>query len=447
MRKVTAKHLRFRIGSQSKSFIFLLAASIALPSLSIDSCLASLPVIGVSLGVHPADTVAILSLFMVGFAGGQLAFGPLSDRIGRRPALLFGCVLFAVAAVGCACAPTLTTLAFWRFVQGLGAAAGSVITFAIIRDLFSGAAGRSRLSYISVVGTIAPIVAPTVGGLIATWQGWRAVFFWLAAAGALLVIILFFSLEESLPTRNRHALRPRHLVTNYWRVLSHRTCLLYLLIGGFSFGALFAYVSGSAFVFIDVFGVDPRIYGALFAVNAFAIAVGAFISGRLTTRGVSTNRLIIAGLLISFCATSALFGGAIMGWLNAFSIMPLLILNTFSMGLVTPNAVHGTMEPMPRIAGVASSAFGSIRMLGGAISSEFVAIWYRGTPVAMGETMALFAACSLFVGLLLIQPRRRQGERRERAETIANALNRRRGEKRTRGYTREAATRPNRTRF
>ena len=422
MRKVTAKHLRFRIGSQSKSFIFLLAASIALPSLSIDSCLASLPVIGVSLGVHPADTVVILSLFMVGFAGGQLAFGPLSDRIGRRPALLFGCALFAVAAVGCACAPTLTTLAFWRFVQGLGAAAGSVITFAIIRDLFSGATGRSRLSYISVVGTIAPIVAPTLGGLIATWQGWRAVFFWLAAAGVLLVIILFFSLEESLPTRNRHALRPRHLVTNYWRVLSHQTCLLYLLIGGFSFGALFAYVSGSAFVFIDVFGVDPRVYGALFAVNAFAIAVGAFISGRLTTHGVSTNRLIIAGLLISFCATSALFGGAIMGWLNAFSIMPLLILNTFSMGLVTPNAVHGTMEPMPRIAGVASSAFGSIRMLGGAISSEFVAIWYRGTPVAMGETMALFAACSLCVGLLLIQPRRRQGEHRERAETIATAV-------------------------
>jgi MFS transporter, DHA1 family, multidrug resistance protein len=402
MREATVKNLRFRIGPQSKSFIFLLAASITLSSLSIDSCLASLPVIGVSLGEHPGDTVSILSLFMIGFAGGQLAFGPLSDRIGRRPALLIGCVLFAIAAVGCACAPTLTVLAFWRLVQGLGAAAGSVITFAIIRDLFSGAAARSRLSYISVVGTIAPIVAPTVGGLIATWQGWRAVFFWLAAAGALLIIVLLTGLEESLSARNRHALRPRRLITNYWRVLSHRTCILYLLIGGFSFGALFAYVSGSAFVFIDVFGVDPRIYGALFAVNAFAIAVGAFTSGQLSTRGVAANRLILAGLVISFCATAALFSGAILGWLNALSIMPLLILNTFSMGLVTPNAVHGTMEPMPRIAGVASSAFGSIRMLGGAISSEFVAMWYRGTPLAMGETMALFAACSLFVGLFLI---------------------------------------------
>jgi len=424
MRKVTVKRLPFRIGPQSKSFIFLLAASIALPSLSIDSCLASLPVIGISLGARPVDTVSILSLFMIGFAGGQLAFGPLSDRIGRRPALLIGCVLFAVAAVGCACAPTLIILSFWRFVQGLGAAAGSVITFAIIRDLFSGTAARSRLSYISVVGTIAPIVAPTVGGLIATWQGWRAVFFWLAAAAVLLIIVLLVGLEESLSNRNRHALRPQRLITNYWRVLSHRTCLLYLLIGGFSFGALFAYVSGSAFVFIDVFGVDPRIYGALFAVNAFAIAVGAFISGRLSTRGVAANRLILAGLIISFCATAALFCGAILGWLNAFSIMPLLILNTFSMGLVTPNAVHGTMEPMPRIAGVASSAFGSIRMLGGAVSSEFVAWWYHGTPVAMGETMALFAACSLFVGLFLIQPRRSRGERRESPmEPIANAVN------------------------
>jgi MFS transporter, DHA1 family, multidrug resistance protein len=176
-------------------------------------------------------------------------------------------------------------------------------------------------------------------------------------------------------------------------------------------------------VFIDVFGVDPRIYGALFAVNAFAIAVGAFTSGRLSTRGVSANRLIIAGLLISFCATAALFGGAFLGWLNAFSIMPLLVFNTFSMGLVTPNAVHGVMEPMPRIAGVASSAFGGIRMLGGAISSEFVAVWYHGTPAAMCETMALFAACALFVGLLLVQPRRSQAQRPERSDPVANALN------------------------
>lgn len=207
-----------------------------------------------------------------------------------------------------------------------------------------------------------------------------------------------------MPTRDQNALRPRDLVLNYWRVLSHRTCVLYLLIGGFSFGGLFAYVSGSALVFIDVFKVDPRIFGALFAVNAFALAIGAFVSGRLSIRGVPGNRLIIFGLMISSGATAALFAGGLFGWLNAISIMPFLILNTFAMGLITPNAVHGTLEPMPRIAGVASSAFGSIRMIGGALSSEFVAWCYHETPVAMGGTMALFAFCALLTGVWLFQP-------------------------------------------
>ena len=410
-----------KISPESKSFILLLAASVTLPSLSIDSCLASLPAIGGSFGVQSAVTVSILSWFMAGFAGGQLAFGPLSDRLGRRPALLVGCVLFSIAAVGCALAPSLTALTFWRFIQGVGAAAGSVIGFAIVRDRFSGPAARSRLSYISVVATIAPIIAPTLGGWIAAAQGWRAVFFWIAGAGTLLVIVLLASLEESMPIRNRGALRPRELALNYWQVLSHRSCRLYLLIGGLSFGALFAYVAGSAFVFIEVFKVDARIYGALFAVNAFAIGVGAFTSGRLSVRGISANRLIIAGLIISSCACGLLLTGALLGWLNVISIMPLLILNTFSMGLVTPNAVHGALEPNPEISGVASSAFGSIRMLGGAVASEFVALWYHGTPVAMGATMALFAASSLVMGILLFRRKREFVRTRNRRSSATKA--------------------------
>ena len=395
-----------KISPESKAFIILLAASVTLPSLSIDSCLASLPVIASSLGVDAGAAVSILSLFLAGFAAGQLAFGPVSDRFGRRPALVFGCLLFSVASVGCALAPSLAVLTTWRFVQGIGAAAGSVIALAIVRDRFSGSAARARLSYISVVGTIAPIIAPTLGGLIAALQGWRSVFFWLAIAGAIVVSVLLLGLEESIPTRNPQALKPRHLLSNYWRVFSHKTCVIYLLIGGLSFGALFAYVSGSAFVFIDVFRVGPRIFGILFAVNACAIAIGALASGRFGAKGVSTTRLVISGLVISFSATGLLLGGALLGRLNAVSIMPLLILNTLSMGLITPNAVHGTLEPLPSIAGVASSAFGSIRMLGGAISSELVAMFYHGTAVAMGLAMFLFAACALLVGTRLVVGRR-----------------------------------------
>jgi len=211
---------------------------VTLPSFSIDSCLASMPNIGVSLGAAPAATALVLSLFMVGFGCGQAVFGPLCDRLGRRPALLLGCLLFTLAAVGCAVAPSIESLVFWRFVQGAGAAASSVTVFAVVRDRFSGAAARVRFAYVNVVAMIAPMIAPTLGGLIAAWAGWRAVFFFLAIGGTLLALIISLCLEESIRCRNRQALVLANLIGNYWRVLSHRTCLGYALVGGLSFGSL-----------------------------------------------------------------------------------------------------------------------------------------------------------------------------------------------------------------
>lgn len=386
---------------------------VTLPSFSIDSCLASLSNIGVSLHAPPAATALVLSLFMMGFGCGQVIFGPLCDRFGRRPTLLLGCVLFAAASVGCAVAPSIESLVFWRFVQGAGSAAGSVITFAVIRDLFSGTTARARFAYVNVVAMIAPMIAPTLGGLIAAWAGWRAVFFFLAIGGTLLAIVITLSLEESIQFRNKRALILTTLVANYWRVLSHRICRGYALVGGLSFGGLFAYVSGSAFVFIEVFKVDSHVYGGLFAINAFCLAIGAFISGRLATRGVSGRRLIMTGLVIGLISSALLLvfaGGRIM---TLASTMPLLMLNTFSIGLLSPNVVHGIMEPLPEIAGVASSVFGGIRMVVGAIASELVAILYRGTPMAMSETMTLFAAASLVAGCLLFLPAGRRGQELE----------------------------------
>jgi MFS transporter, DHA1 family, multidrug resistance protein len=399
----------FRIAPGSRWFTVLLAMIVTLPSFSIDSCLASMSNIGVSLHAPPAATALVLSLFMVGFGCGQVIFGPLCDRLGRRPALLLGCALFILAAVGCAVAPSIESLVFWRFIQGAGAAAGSVIVFAVVRDLFTGTAARTRFAYVNVVAMIAPMVAPTLGGVIAAWAGWRAVFFLLAFGGTLLALLIALSLEESIHSRNRHALVLTNLVANYSRVLSHRTCLGYALVGGLSFGCLFAYVSGSAFVFIEVFKVDAHVYGALFAVNAFCLAIGAFTSGKLATRRVSGRRIIITGLAIGVVASSLLLAFAIIGIMILTLTMPLLMLSTLATGLVGPNVVHGTLEPLPEIAGVASSVFGAIRMLIGAIASELVAIFYRGTSMAMSETMTLFAAAALVVACLLFLPAWRRG--------------------------------------
>jgi DHA1 family bicyclomycin/chloramphenicol resistance-like MFS transporter len=390
--KQQLRDVRYKIHPNSKFFIVLLAAVVMLPSLSIDSCLASLPNIGLSLRAQPAATAMILSLFMAGFAVGQIIFGPLCDRLGRKPALLIGCVAFTIAAFGCATAPSMNSLVFWRFLQGIGAAAGPVISFAIVRDLFVGLGARKRFAYVGVVATLAPIVAPTLGGLISSWAGWRAVFYFLAAGGVLLGIVILLSLEESIGRRDREALLMSNLSTNYWRVLSHRACRTYVIIGGLSFGGLFAYVSGSAFVFIEIFKLDQRMFGLLFALNAVGIALGALVTGRLS--GIPAKQMITAGLAVGLITSGALVLLTVVHAITPLSAMPFLMLNTFSIGMVTPNVVHGTMEPVPEIAGVASSLFGSARMLAGAISTEVVAFCYNGTPLAMTGAMLLFAAAA-----------------------------------------------------
>ena len=414
-------HAPYKIHSNSKLFIVLLAAVVMLPSLSIDSCLASLPNIGLSLRAQPAATALILSLFMAGFAVGQIIFGPLCDRLGRRPALLIGCAVFTVAALGCALAPTIQVLVFWRFLQGIGAAAGPVISFAIVRDLFVGSGARKRFAYVGVVATVAPIVAPTLGGLISSWAGWRAVFHFLAGGGILLGIVILLCLEESIARRDKRALFIRDLSTNYWRVISHRACRTYVMIGGLSFGGLFAYVSGSAFVFIEIFKLDQRMFGVLFALNAFGIALGAFITGRLS--GFPAKRMISIGLAIGLFSSGALVMLTAAHAITPLSAMPFLMLNTFSIGLVTPNVVHGTMEPVPEIAGVASSLFGSARMLAGAISTELVAFWYNGTPRAMTSAMLLFAAAAFGYWLFSrrsLQEARQAAPQRRAENSFAN---------------------------
>jgi len=398
------RHLRnapYKIHSSSKLFIVLLAAVVMLPSLSIDSCLASLSNIGFSLHAQPAATALILSLFMAGFAVGQIIFGPLCDRLGRRPALLIGCAVFTVAALGCALAPTIQVLVFWRFLQGIGAAAGPVISFAIVRDLFVGSGARKRFAYVGVVATLAPIVAPTLGGLISSWAGWRAVFYSLAAGGILLGIVIVLCLEESIVRRDKQALQFGNLCMNYWRVISRRDCRTYVIIGGLSFGGLFAYVSGSAFVFIEIFKLDQRAFGALFALNALGIALGALTTGRLS--GTPAKRMISIGLAIGLAASAMLVLLTVVHAITPLSAMPFLMLNTFSIGIATPNVVHGTLEPVPEIAGVASSLFGSARMIAGALSTQVVAFWYNGTPLAMTGAMLLFAAAAFGFWLLSLR--------------------------------------------
>ena len=207
--------MRLKLRPDSAAFTLLLAGLAALPPLGIDMNLPALAQIGRDLHAPAAQTGLTLSLFLLGYAAAQLLFGPLSDRFGRRGPLFAGCLLFTLGALGAATAPGITALLAWRVVQGAGAGAGSVMAFAVVRDLFSGTAARVKLAYVNAVMNVAPMVGPTFGSLMLPVTGWRPIFGVQAAAGVLLVLAVLLAFVESHARPDVNALTPVRLVRNY----------------------------------------------------------------------------------------------------------------------------------------------------------------------------------------------------------------------------------------
>ncbi|WP_375496468.1 multidrug effflux MFS transporter [uncultured Nostoc sp.] len=384
-----------RIRPNTLSFTVFLGALSALPPLSIDMGLPAFPTISEALRASSGSVGLTLSLFMLGFALAQLVFGPLSDRFGRRPVLLFGCGLFTLAGAACAVAPSINSLIAWRLVQGAGAGAGMVMTLAIVRDLFEGATARAQLSYVNLVMSVAPMIAPTIGGRVLMVAGWRAIYGTLAIAGLFLVLSIALGLSESIGHRDVNAIQPVRLIKNYGRILTNPICLGYALVNAFNFGCMFAYVAGSPLVMLNVFGVSTATYGWLFASTAFGIMAGSFLNGRLSIRGVLPSRLLTVGLVTATASAIALVIVSVSGAAQVITLMPLLVINTFCRGIISPNAMHGAIQPVPESAGVAAAVVGFMQMLAGAVASGLVAFLYDGhTAIAMSSVMAIFAIAS-----------------------------------------------------
>ncbi len=332
----------------------------ALLPLAIDMGLPALPAIERSLHASPAVAGQTLSLFLVGYALGQLALGPLSDRLGRRPVLLGGLALYALAGIGCATAPTATALVLWRLAEGMGAASGAVLTLAIIRDLFEGVAARAKLSYVSVVSGVAPIVAPMLGAGVLSLAGWRGVYGALAAAGLPLLAVVALRLGES-----RRPGPPASVAGAYRQVFGNRRAVGFALANAASFGCMFAWISGSPLVLIGALGVSAQAYGLLFACTAGAILLGSWLNGWLAGRGVPA-RLPLAWAIWTQLAAAAALAAAMLAWpLSLATLMPPLVASTFCRGVIGPVAVHGAMEPLPLVAGVAAAALGCAQMAAG----------------------------------------------------------------------------------
>jgi MFS transporter, DHA1 family, multidrug resistance protein len=369
--------------------------------LSIDMYLPGLPAIAREFDAGTAAQLT-LSLFFAGLAIGQALYGPIADRVGRRWPLLVGCALYAVASAACALAASIESLVILRFVQAIGACAGMVIARSVVRDLFDARESARMYSFLMLVMGLAPITAPLIGGQMLTVFGWRAIFWLLSGFGLLCVALVAHGLPESLPTERRVRAGLGQALKVYAGLLADRQFLGYALAGGLAFAGMFTYISGSPFVFIELYGVAPQQYGWLFGVNALGLVLASQINRRLVAR-YQAETLLAAAL-----ATCAL-AGVVLAVITAtgFGGLPGLLVPLFvciaGLGLVGPNSAAAAMAPYGRAAGSASALLGTIQFVVGAVAGTLVGVLNNGTALPMAGIIAVCQIAGLIAlkGLVL----------------------------------------------
>lgn len=378
----------------SVAFTVLLGTLAALPPLSVDMGLPALPVLERGLGAAPGQAALTLSLFLFGVALPQLLIGPVSDRIGRRPVLLAGLSLYVLAGLGCALARSIEVLLALRVLQGIGAAAGTVLSFAMVRDVFRGSQARMKLSTITMVFAVAPMIAPAVGGVMLHLGGWQAIYALLAASGLVLLGVVALAMPETRPAEL--AGEALDLGGRYDAVLRQRSCIGHVAATALNFGCLFSFVASSPTLLLDDLGLSVPMFGGLFALTSFGILAGGWVSGGLIARGVSGVALMDWGLGLSLGASLMLSALLAAGLPTLGSVVPLLLAVSVCRGLIAPNAMHAVLEPVPAHAGSASALVACSQTLMGAVAGSLVALLY---PVlgSLGMTLAmtLFAVTAL----------------------------------------------------
>lgn len=382
-----------RLKTGTVGFTIFLSALTALGPLSTDMYLPSLPAIQ---RAFDADTGAVqmtLSVFLIGAAGAQLVYGPLSDRYGRRPLLLAGYVIYVAASLGCLFAGTVGELALARFFQALGSGASVVLARAIVRDLYAAEHAGQMLARMASIMGIVPAVAPVAGGFVEGAFGWQANFLTMAAGGLILGIVSFVGLDETLHAERRQSANVRAILEHYARLLRDARFRRYLLVASFSFAGVFAFISGSSFVLQNIYGLTPVAYGLSFGAMIIGYIGGTLTGARFTMR-LGIDRMLKIG------SSTALAGSVLMIALSQTSFPPVaaiilpMMLYTYGVGVTMPQSMAGALTPFPEIAGTASALMGFLQ----SAFSAGVGL-YVGHMLAGGSAMPMIATTA-FMGAL-----------------------------------------------
>lgn len=377
----------------------ILSILMAFASISTDIYLPAMPAMGAALHTAAGGVELTVSGYLVGFCLGQLVWGPLSDRLGRRLPIAIGMVLFIIGSAGCAMSNSVDAMIAWRALQAVGACASVTLARAIIRDLYEGSRAAKMMSTLMIVTAIAPLLGPSVGGLILHVANWRDIF-WLLVVVGMVTLGLLYTLPETLPVKRRSREPLSRVFLTYGMLLRQPRLLGYAGVGGFLYGGIFAYVAGTPFAYITYHHVAPQYYGLLFSLGSIGIMAANLFNVRFVAR-LGSDRLmrfgaIAAGVMgISVAITAYTDWGGLAGL-----VIPLFLFISCT-GLIAANSITGALNLFPEVAGSVSALIGASQFGTGILGSALVGLLSNGTPWPLGASMAFFGLGCMLCAVLL----------------------------------------------
>lgn len=384
----------------------LLAALSAVGPLTTDMYLPSLPDIARLLNASTAQVQLTISSYLIGFAVGQIVYGPVSDRHGRKPVLLAAITLYCAASLACALSTSIEMLIAVRALQALGGSGGIVLGRAIVRDLYTGDRAGRELAVIGAVMALAPVLAPVAGGALQTGFGWRSVFFTLVAAGLVGAGIVWWLLPETLTQRAAKPVSLSSIAASYRVVGCNPAFLAYVGLATMSFAGLFAWISGASFVLQYLYGLSPFAFGIAFAVGSVGYMTGSLLSAHLT-RWLGLDRIIGIGGVVIAAGGLGMIAAVALGFTSAVSLVLPMAVYLAGMGMVLPQSFAGAMTPFPERAGAASSLLGFVQQSVAAVCGAIVGVLLGQSawPLAGGVAAAGCATLLIWITTRAVRER------------------------------------------
>ncbi len=383
-------------------YIILLGFLTMIGPISIDGFLPMVPLIAESLNVGIGSVEFSLTAIFAGNAVGQIIYGPLSDRFGRKPIILLALSIYITATIGAGLSSSIGTLVFWRFAQGLVIASGRILANAVARDLFEREKLAKAITGYMAIGALSTLGSAPLSGYLSEIFPWQSIFIFMAIYAGIAFIAFVFIFKETIPEINQRALMPAVLYGNFSTILTNRIFILNVICGGFVLSGLVAYLNSSSGVLIGTFGIKPAIYGILFSSVMVGYIIATAIAGKLIDY-LGMKKLFLIGSFAVALAGILMFGLAFIQINHAAAILAPMILFMIGFAFLLPQTTSAALTPFPRLAGAASSLQGFIQNSMAVVFSALLALFSDGTALPMSTAIAACGILSAGTYVLFIK--------------------------------------------